>query len=469
MAEIVSYALCLIGSVVSLADWRRGLLLWVIIDVVRDPLRKLTDSQSVVFTLMGIIPLGVALLRAFSVERSELRLLIPRYPRMNAFINFPIVALLPAALISIISYDYGVVLAGMGAIAYLSPILAVVIGYTYVRTSDDFLKLIKLYVVVNAVALISVQCEAAGYDWPWLGGINYTWVRHFHEETFRIYCGSYRSPDVMGLHAANAGVYCILLAIRSKGSLRGVWGLLLAWTMYCLLLAGRRKMFLIPVVFLLVAIVLYWLYSHRRVAVGLGLAAIMAVSAFAGVAAMKDSNRGPRIRKSESVDYVLSTFSDASDRFQQLGIQSTWDTITASGLFGEGLGSIMQGRHFVATSRRLRSGANSYQEDGVSRIFGEFGVFGVALLLAAAFALLQVLHSAFKLTQESASVRELQIGCIAIVAGNAASFVVAHQHFSGDPGLAIMVAIFVGIVLGMPRLIVHETETPLRRPADLLA
>ncbi|MFV0444368.1 MAG: hypothetical protein ACK5Q5_12430, partial [Planctomycetaceae bacterium] len=51
---------------------------------------------------------------------------------------------------------------------------------------------------------------------------------------------------------------------------------------------------------------------------------------------------------------------------------------------------------------------------------------------------------------------------MSVVAGDAASFVISHQQFSGDPVSGMLVMIMVGIVLGAPRAFALQQPRPIR-------
>ena len=44
----------------------------------------------------------------------------------------------------------------------------------------------------------------------------------------------------------------------------------------------------------------------------------------------------------------------------------------------------------------------------------------------------------------------LQLGLVSVVVGDAASFAISHQQFSGDPVSALLVTLQIGMVLGLP-------------------
>ena len=73
--------------------------------------------------------------------------------------------------------------------------------------------------------------------------------------------------------------------------------------------------------------------------------------------------------------------------------------------------------------------ADAWQEDGISRLFRELGLIGVILIAFAARSLLQTARTAVQLVPADDSIGTLQMGLLAIVAANAASFVASHQQY----------------------------------------
>ncbi len=127
------------------------------------------------------------------------------------------------------------------------------------------------------------------------------------------------------------------------------------------------------------------------------------------------------------------------------------ETVKQVGILGAGLGTATQGRYYlgIQTSRSQRG----WQEDGVSRLFMEFGLPGVLMLGMAGMLMIKVLYDSLKLVPATSTVQALQIGMLSCVMGNAASFAISHQQYSGDPVSALMVTIMAGIVLGAPRIL----------------
>jgi hypothetical protein len=57
-------AMVIIAGLLTLLDWRKGLMLCVLIGVAQDPLRKLAPNQPVYYVLLVGVIFGIAWLRA---------------------------------------------------------------------------------------------------------------------------------------------------------------------------------------------------------------------------------------------------------------------------------------------------------------------------------------------------------------------------------------------------------------------
>ena len=102
-----------------------------------------------------------------------------------------------------------------------------------------------------------------------------------------------------------------------------------------------------------------------------------------------------------------------------------------------------------------------WQEDGVSRVFRELGIFGVLFVLLAGVLICQALVSAVERVPASWHGSMLQLCLIAIVVANFSSFTISHQQFSGDSPSALLVLLLLGIVLGVTT--VSEMRSQQRR------
>jgi hypothetical protein len=439
------------SCLVAVTNWRTALYLCLIIDVVRDPVRKLMDDQPVWITVAGAIPWVVVMLRAFSSEQQELRDIFTRYPQMLRAVVVFLVALTPGFLLSCLLYPSGYILALIGAASYLGPFIGLALGYLYIREEQTLLRFFAAYVLINSIAMVGTPLEFLHYDVPGLGGIRVDWIRYREGYIVDLISGFYRSPDVMGLHAAHIMMFGLILASRSQKVVAAGWLATVLWGAACVTLCGRRKMIAIPLVFIVAYLLLSYFHgASRRVrtVTTIVLTGILAATIFLLVNTGRHWN--------EYAEYASTTISELPDRLYRNVIEGALVSVNQSGVLGGGLGTGTQGRYYmgVQTGRDARG----WQEDAIGRLLLEVGVPGLLLMLLSGWYVMRSLGRALSLVPRESSVRDLQLLLISVVAGDLASFIVAHQHFSGDPVSALIVTLLAGSVLGAPRIAAKPSQ-----------
>jgi hypothetical protein len=260
----------------------------------------------------------------------------------------------------------------------------------------------------------------------------------------------------MGLHAANVSMFSGLLSLQPRIRFRWFWVALAVFGGFCLMLSGRRKMIGMIVVFTVIYATLRLRQSGAtRVLPVLGAMIALVIMVFSVLA---NSEGG-----SDYVNYAGTTLSKGGDRFNEGVIGATLWTMQESGILGTGLGTVTQGRYYADADVTMKT----WQEDGVSRVFAEMGIFGAVFCLAAVVFFLKGCYIAYKMVPAYHRVRELQIGMIAAVLATGASFVVSHQAFSGDPCALLFVSLLAGIMLSGPIQVIREMVAAEERGAIL--
>ena len=430
-----------IVALLAIGNWRAALYGCLLLDVLRDPVRKLSEQQSSLLTIIVGFVWFAAMLGALSTDQREGRLLFRRYPRLRTSLSLLVVALLPGALISMVRYNNGWMLAAIGIASYTAIFVGVVLGYLWPRRVGDVYGWMAAYVIINAVFLIGAALEASGIDIPGLGGLKMAWIRNYGTDLIKLICGFYRSPDVMGLHAAHVIMFGALLALRPGKRFAWFWLSICTWAMTCLLLSGRRKMIAIPIVFLVAYIALVAVSSGRkRIALSMAMfAGIIVASLFFVVEGQDISDDYTR--------YAASIATEGFERTTRSFTEIISTTLNQSGWLGDGLGTVTQGRQYLGVVTNTRD----WQEDGIGRLFKELGVPGVILAVASMALMLSAIQSSIDAIPNGHPVLPLQFGMYGVVAANLASFVISHQAYSGDPSAVLIVGFCLGIGLGLPR------------------
>ncbi|MCA9030631.1 MAG: WD40 repeat domain-containing protein, partial [Planctomycetaceae bacterium] len=241
----------ILTCVATLHDWRKGLLYCVVLDSLRDPVRKLIPDAPVWFTLvMGLLWLVILLRAALEIWEKVSKRQSELWTRIWGV--GALIVMFVATWRAISSYESGWHLALLGWSSYLAPVAGVLIGLTFVRGQRDLRALAMTVVGTSLVMSSSAFPELLSWDWRGLGGIEFDWIRYQKFGLISLMCGFYRSPTVLGLHAASAMMYAALLARVDSRPLRRVWLLICLLMIPALIFSGRRKMLLIVLVFVVV-------------------------------------------------------------------------------------------------------------------------------------------------------------------------------------------------------------------------
>ena len=459
MLDYVFYALVAAVAAYALLDWRRALLACIVLDALRDPLRKLTPDYPVAVTLSITVAWLAVGLSAITQERAGIQELFRRYPKLGSSLWFLVVSLLPGALISLVSYSAGSIFAVIGIISYLFPTIGMAAGYLQLRRPMAWRGVLETYCLANAFVLPTALIEAFKLPLPGLGGMGVRWIRQQSGGLeIDLICGWYRSPDLLGLHAAHVMMFGSVLALYGGRRTRWLWLPLVGLATVCLILSGRRKMMIIPAAFLCV----WALGALRRGATA--TAKIVLSSLAAAAVAYKF---WPTHASDDYLTYGSRTFNEGWDRFYDNIIGGFVDTLSQAGLMGWGLGTATQGHQLLATHT-----ARTWQEDGISRFAAEFGIIGLILLAGAAVCLLSSMRRALTSLPKRSTAALLQTAWLAVTVANIASFAVSHQAYSGDPSSIAIASLFLGYVFSVrpemttTRATVSESSVVRLRPAD---
>ncbi len=447
MIEIGFFGLVAVCTLIAISNWRVGLYLAIFVDVARDPIRKLSESHSVLLTVVGTLVWVGVLIGAMNSDGKEIWSVFRRYPRFGMALNCLLLSLIPGVILSLVMYPGGYQLVVIGLISYVGPLVGVAVGFLIPVTEKEIYRVFRFYSLINGVALIGTSLEAMGYTHPVLGGIDMEWIRQQTGLLVELRAGIYRSPDIMGLHAAHVIVFSMMLGLKSRGPVRLGWIAMVLWGCYAVMLSGRRKMIGIPLVFIAGYLGLGMYRGCRNASTLATLTVLGAIAATVLLFVIKTDNPGDNYVDNEYTQYASTMFTQGGDRARDLLTESILVTVYQSGVLGSGIGSATQGSHYVKVKR-----SHAWQEDGASRLFKELGVPGVILILCFVVMTLQTLFSALRLIPAQHPLALTQIGVLAIVLGNGASFMISHQQYSGDPGSAILVLMMLGMVLGIPRV-----------------
>lgn len=440
--EMLMLGMIAVCGLVALTNWRHAIFLVIIVDALRDPIRKLAPAQPVWISQAIILDWAVIIGMCLSTNTRVLLGVRRVFPRLRQGTIFFIVGLLPGAALSLLLYRNGWILAGIGGLSYVGPLAGLFVGVCLAERSQDVFRLMQLYVVMNSLVLTGSFAEHQGLDLPGLGGLlGHEWIRHMPGVLVRMVSGFFRSPDIAGFHAAHVVIFSILLAVsRGKGkNINPQWLVFALWGLAALFLAGRRKMFSITVVFLIVWVLTDYLRKQQ------GSKNLLL---FVGVVLVLIGGGGVFLMAGESnlehhQIYLATTVYDVAPNLYDHAFSDSIETINQSGILGSGLGYVTQGSQYAGVDR-----TQAWQEDGVSRLFKELGIVGVIFLMMAGVQFVKELRHAFRFQIMDSTRLLLQNGGIAIFMANLACFVASHQHISGDVANGVLPLLFLGGVFG---------------------
>ncbi len=428
-----------ITCLLSIANWRQGVVLAVIIDVLRDPARKLMPGQPVWVTLSLLLVWVCVFIGAYIENPNFTNQALRSLPTLRKGVTYCVLALIPGTFVSLVMFENGMLLAVLGIASYLAPFLGVVLGMHYFINQQQLYRLMMIYVVVNSVALLSVLAEYLSLPIPALGGLQgVVWLRSQGMSHFLLVSGFYRGPDIAGLHAAHVVIFSIVLAMHRLSRTRTPWFATAVWGIITLILAGRRKMLIMPIVFGIA----YLLFNRSR-GVSIFQKALIPASILLGAAALFLGWLDENFVSSDYSYYATSIITEGQQRAKDSIWAGSIDSINRYGLLGSGIGTATQGGRYFGIEQ-------SWQEDGISRLFSELGLLGVFILAAGLYNLFLALQASQTLCRPSYDAANVQSLLFSVGLADASSYIVSHQHFSGDPGAAVFILLLVGMAVSVP-------------------
>jgi hypothetical protein len=349
--------------------------------------------------------------------------------------------------------------AGIGALSYLAPLPAILLGFQFSRGEHHIVKVIKVYLVVCLVMTLSVYVAYAGVDWKILKQVGeglyiYSWSRG----RLDLYSGFFRSPEIAAWHAAAAACLLILFSLATRGNSLVKWGsgALVPALLGAILLTGRRK-FLVEV-FLFGAIYALMLIWFQRTAIK---SALVSKSALLLTGGLVLGSMGYILFASDETATDISPYyergisvrNDVPQRVSLMTIESFQHVINQNGILGSGAGTGSQGvQHFGGQTTGLAA------EGGLAKVLAELGVPGLLLLLWVIISLARYLWAIIQyilyVREVDPVISKLVFGLVALLTTNGFVYVIAHQVF-GDPFVLILLGFFLGFVMATPKMVAY--------------
>lgn len=452
MVTLLFIAFVGIACTIALRDWRRGWLVAIVCGILQDPVRKITPGTPVVMSFSIVAVYAAILFAGRHQLLPNARELSRRFPSIATSAALVLCMLAIATLNGLFTFGLANWEAPMLSLfTYLSPIPAVIIGYTYLRREELLYRFFRFYAAITSVALIGTIMEYRGAGWRVLGlvGVQYEYIRHLPGIQIRMLSGFYRAPDIMSWHAATLTAIGIAMALRA-GVTRGAipWLAVSGWGFLNCMLGGRRKAIYYVVAF---ALVFLWRY-FRRLQVSQIVALLAALLLLAGIVRNLATD-------ADTTVYAKGAATTRSEVFQRLegGVANTFRQF---GLFGAGLGSATQGvYHLLPAGIRL-----GWQEGGLGKLAMELGLPGFLAVALFGITLIRLLLRLTSFGDVPGSSQFARVTLFALVVANGANFAASAQAYT-DPVLTLLTAFFAGCLFATAALDERLAESQQPAPA----
>jgi len=456
MLRYAFFAAIALGSFVSFQRWRLGFFFMIVIGVLQDPIRKVTHGTPA-YLVLCTVPIWFTMILGALRHRKQLLTNFESYnPRLLAAIQIFALALIPG---TIISATYGAgswKLTLIGLFAYASPGLGLLLGFNLAKNARGVERVLPFYCVVTAIMLSGVVMEQFSVfpSWRALGteALGTRWIRTRTGYAVLMKSGFYRSPDVMGWHAATLSMLAIALALKHVGIRRWIWVAVAGWGGLGLMFCGRRKMMLMVPLYVMILFWSHWRLRRR----GQIMTYVVIVIAVVVIGYMFSIEA--QVGEEVGTYYFMDT-GDVIGRLYLHGVGSVIYTIMGdAGILGLGLGTATQGAHHLDVDK-----PRTWQEGGISKVSAELGLFGLICFGFLAVTLAWTMRENLILTQAIVGEEALFAGLIAFFFANIASFIVSAQVF-GDPFINCTFAMLSGLGMSRSRMNLIEPAPRQRHP-----
>jgi hypothetical protein len=433
--------------VASLANWRHGLFLCVLIGFLQDPLRKLAPGQPVALVVFVAAVFGASILGAFlHGHRLDGSLLVRWHPPLRSpMLIFALIVTLQS-LLTLLRYR-SVTLAGIGLLGYLSPLAAIAAFFQFNRSWADARRWLRFYVGAAAVMSLTVFLQFLGFSPRVFESIGLDTVYGIGGRIAML-CGIMRSSEVAAFHAGAAACLALTLATVAH-SRRGqiLYSSLVPLFLLAIVLGGRRKMLAQFALYLLTFLFLL-LRSRRANSRAASLISslvfvLMLVAVPLVLTDPQESTLTPYLSRSASV------FGEATDRLKSMTVGSMGVVFSITGVLGRGAGTTGQGSQYFGGSEAI---VGAPAEGGLARVLAELGLPGLFCLVWLGLTVLGVVRSVVaEAGSAPTSHAVLVYGLVSFLPSHAVVFLTAHQVY-GDPFVLLVLGALLGFAMSARRV-----------------
>lgn len=446
----------------ALFDWRRGLLLCMVVGFVQDPVRKILPGRPVLLVMAVAVCFAACLAGLYlRGDRLGLRRLFAWFPRLRPAVAFFLSVVLLQCVATLVRTG-NPVLAGIGLISYLSPAVAMLLAERY---SVDFGHLGRWqawYLGGAVVAGATVLLQYEGWSSPLFESVTFEWV-HGASGSVRMLNGLMRTSEIAAWHCAAGACLLSAFAMGARGAKwRWIGALASLALVVAVVLTGRRKMLAAILLFAVLFAVLVVQY-RRGGSRSLQFAGAAIVLALLGIQLAGGGESGLLDLYFER---GITVFTDAGERLEQMTVGMLGSIVQRNGILGSGAGTGAQGSQYFGGGTSV---VGTAAEGGVGKVLAELGLPGLLAIFWLTLALARIVVRIARLARREPPHRALPLyGLMAFLPANAAVFLTAHQVF-GDPFVLIVLGLITGSILAYPRMALAERQLETGAPTPRAA
>jgi hypothetical protein len=439
------------STLVAIKNWRLGLAMLITVGALQDPIRKMTLGVPA-YMVLSFFPVWIGMMVGIlSSHEWAWQSFGSLHPKVQSRIRLFVASLV---LATAVVFQYGVTawpVATIGLFTYSVPLLTLIACFAYARNALDVSRIIMIYCFVTAVMLVGGVLELLHFfpQWPALGtsALGMHWIRYVsYGHTIDLIAGFYRSPDIMGWHAASLSIFSLMLVLYGRAGPRWFWLGMAIWGAFCVFISGRNKMISMTVVWVIVIALLH-IYIGRT-----GRVVTMALAG--GLLAFSVLLISGKLNINSDYELYASQLAQGAvfERTQKVASNGILETYNQSGFFGKGIGTAAQGIQYLGLPIQ-----RSWQESGAAKLLVELGVTGFVAAIILAWALYKSMLLTIRYSQIKGFLSPLQLGLVAYIAANIANFIISQQVYS-DGLIMIMVALSLGMMLSSPFWLQEDRE-----------
>lgn len=423
----------------------------ILIGFCQDPIRKIMVDEPVVMTVMvGVVAFCMVFRRLLDSQSAMLEPFYGWSTHIAAPLNVYLFVLFLQGVHSFIRYG-SVILTGLGAIFYLAPLVAIVVGYYQFHQFKVVRGFLTSFCVLALIVCLSVLASFLGVQSDLFGEVGSGLIIYDQGTILKAYSGLMRSSEIASWHMGACVCFIIILVVDKGVTLESsIASMLVLLLLSAIILTGRRKMILQIVIFSSMYFPVLRYYQGRLSTRFLSAAIIALI--FIGVAYFFI----PSFEGTEYDLYVargVSVFGDAGERFTTLGLGSIRWAYQIHGFFGGGLGVAAQGsQHFV------EGNVGGAGEGGIGKLVSELGLVSLVILAWLSIAFARHLHRCLQMVADLAPEKLLfSVGVLVFLVSNIPTFIVASQVF-GDVFILLVLGLLAGSLFALPRQVSNKSR-----------